>query len=243
MGQNSNSSNRESEKRHSQKSGIEKSQKQIAGKIQYIKSMESSELSDQNNRGSHKDKKSKKKTKEKNRAIGDDFQNSEGAMDSTSNTGHNNNSRGKSENMVFGGSIDQYSDGLGFSNHSGQQKVAGRRDSEGMLDDKYLRSNSIVINDANLMNQSNYVHQLFDENSSGKQGKMGEKINGMGGQGAPSDMIINTKYQERTDDLIRMSIKQSSAMKDISQNSSSVSQAGLARSSVYDRRQSVLNKD
>ena len=124
MGQNSNCSNRESEKRQSQKSGGDKMAKQVAGKIQYVKSMESSELSDQNVRGSNKDKKSKKKKKEKEEKgranAADDYLNSDGAMDSTSNTGHNNYSRGKSDNMAFGGSIDQYSDGLGFSNHSGQ---------------------------------------------------------------------------------------------------------------------------
>lgn len=95
--------------------------------------------------------------------------------------------------MVFGGSTsnDQYSDGLGFSGHSGRNQARVKRESEGMLDDKYLRSNSIVVNDHDIMNQSNYVHQLFDDKKNphgGKSGKYGTEIN------PPFDMIINTKH-------------------------------------------------
>ena len=51
-----------------------------------------------------------------------------------------------------------------------------RHDSEDMLDLKYLRSNSIMIHDDNLVNQSLKVHQLFADEPS-----------------KPSEYIINTK--------------------------------------------------
>ena len=162
MGQNSGSNQRESEKRQSTRSGgtDKKRSKYESDKIyndKSIKSAESSELSDykdKKDKNSKKDKKSKKKKDDKKRGL-DDYHSEEEAMDSTSNTGGGGgNTRMKSENMVFGGSgsHDQYSDGLGFSNHSGRHQGGGKRDSEGMLDDKYLRSNSIVVNDHDIMN-------------------------------------------------------------------------------------------
>lgn len=68
----------------------------------------------------------------------------------------------------------------------------GGNDSDDMLDDKYLRSNSIACNDDKILNQSIRVHMLFKDEPD-----------------QPSEVIINSKNQEKTDHLIRMSIKQS----------------------------------
>lgn len=76
--------------------------------------------------------------------------------------------------------------------------VAGGKDddagSEGMLDDKYLRSNSIACNE-DFLNQSIQMRQLFKDESM-----------------KPSEVLINTKNQKKTDNLIRMSIVQSQEM-------------------------------